>query len=41
VIEKQLSLAKGWGQSGLKAVVWLQGTRSREVFGAAVAAVAQ
>jgi hypothetical protein len=41
VIEKQLSLAKGWGQSGLKALVWLQGTRSREVFGAAVAAVAR
>jgi hypothetical protein len=41
VLEKQLSLAKGWGRSGLKAVVWLQGTKSREVYGAAAADLAQ
>jgi hypothetical protein len=41
VVEKQLSLGKGWGQAGLKAVVWLQGAKSRAVYGAAVAAVVQ
>ncbi len=41
VVEKQLPLGKGWGQAGLKVVVWLQGTKSREVYGAAAAAVGQ
>ncbi len=39
VVETQLPLGKGWGQAGLKAVVWLQGAKSREVYGAAAAAV--
>lgn len=41
VIEKQLPLGKSWGSSGLKAVVWLQGTKSRHVYGAAAASLAQ
>lgn len=41
VIEKQLPLGKGWGQAGLKAVIWLQGTKSREVYGSAAVALAQ
>jgi hypothetical protein len=39
VIEKQLAVAKGWNPSGLKAVVWLQGAKSRQVYGAATAPI--
>jgi hypothetical protein len=39
VLEKQLTLGKGWGQAGLKAVVWLQGAKSRQVYGAATAPI--
>jgi hypothetical protein len=39
VLEKQLPLGKGWGQAGLKAVVWLQGAKSRQVYGAASAPI--
>lgn len=41
VLEKQLPVGKGWGQTGLKAVVWLQGAKSRQVYGAAAVAVAK
>jgi hypothetical protein len=34
----QMSIEKGWGKE-LKAVVWLQGTKSRQVYGAASAAI--
>jgi hypothetical protein len=40
-LEKQLPLGKGWGRSGLRAAVWLQGAKSRRVYGAAAAAAAQ
>lgn len=36
----QMSIEKGWGKE-LKAVVWLQGTKSRQVYGAASAAIAR
>jgi len=39
VVEKQLALGKGWGLAGLKAVVWLQGAKSRLVYGAAAAPI--
>jgi hypothetical protein len=39
VIEKQLPLGKSWGLVGLKAVVWLQGAKSRQVYGAATAPI--
>jgi len=39
VIEKELAMAKGWNPSGLKAVVWLQGAKSRQVYGAATAPI--
>ena len=41
VVEKQLPLGKGWGPVGLKAVVWLQGVKSRQVYGAAAAPIAK
>jgi hypothetical protein len=37
---KQVSIDKRWG-TDLKAVVWLQGTKSRQVYGAAIAAIAR
>jgi hypothetical protein len=39
MIEKQLAVGKGWNPSGLKAVVWLQGAKSRQVYGAATAPI--
>lgn len=36
VVERALGIARGWGPNGLKAVVWLQGLNSRQVYGAAV-----
>ena len=39
VVEKQLPVGKGWGLAGLKAVVWLQGAKSRQVYGAAAAPI--
>jgi hypothetical protein len=41
VVETQLQIARDWGTSGLKAVAWLQGIKSRQVFGAAVAEIVQ
>jgi hypothetical protein len=38
--DKLLPIGKGWGPN-LKAVVWLQGAKSREVYGAAVATIAK
>lgn len=38
-IEKQLAVGKGWNPSGLRAVVWLQGAKSRQVYGAATAPI--
>ena len=40
-LEKQLPLGKGWGRTGLRAAVWLQGAKSRHVYGAAAAALAR
>jgi len=40
-VEKDLPLGKGWGQSGLRAVVWLQGVKSREVYGAVTVLIGQ
>jgi len=37
---KQMSIGTQWGKE-LKAVVWLQGTKSRQVYGAATAAIAR
>jgi hypothetical protein len=37
---KQVSIDERWGKD-LKAVVWLQGTKSRQVYGAAIAAIAR
>ena len=37
---KPVTIGKEWGQA-LKAVVWLQGTKSRQVYGAAIASIAQ
>jgi len=39
VLEKRLSLAKNWKRGALKAVVWLQGAKSREVYGAGSARI--
>ena len=36
---KQVPIGKEWGKA-LKAVVWLQGTKSRQVYGAAIASIA-
>lgn len=43
VREKQLPLGKDWNHAALNAVVWLQGTKSRHVYGtaAAIPAVSQ
>lgn len=41
VVDKELALGKAWGMTGLKAVVWLQGAKSRQVYGAAVTGVGQ
>jgi hypothetical protein len=41
VVERQLRIARNWGQTGLKAVVWLQGQNSRQVYGAAVVPIAR
>ena len=39
VAEGQWKLESGWGQTGLAAVVWLQGAKTRHVYGAATAPV--
>jgi hypothetical protein len=39
VLEKELSVGKAWNPGALKVVVWLQGTKSREVYGAGSAAL--
>jgi len=39
VIEKPLSLGKDWKRGALKALVWLQGAKSREVYGAGSVAI--
>ncbi len=39
VLEKQLNVGKGWTSGKLKAIVWLQGVKSREVYGAGSAAI--
>ena len=41
VLEKQLQLGKQWNRAALNAVVWLQGAKSRHVYGAAVAVPAE
>jgi hypothetical protein len=33
MLERQLPLRKGWGSTGLNAVVWLQGAKSRQIYG--------
>jgi hypothetical protein len=40
VVEVQLPIAKTWARGALKAVVWLQGTKSRRVYAAALAPIA-
>ena len=35
VIDKTMSVSSRWGAEGLNAVVWLQGSKSRQVYGAA------
>jgi hypothetical protein len=39
VVEVQLPLGKSWARRALKAVVWLQGTKSRKVYAAASAPI--
>jgi hypothetical protein len=39
VVEERLQIGQGWRPESLKAVVWLQGTKTRHVYGAAVAAI--
>ena len=39
VVEKQLNFEKNWNPGALKAVVWLQGVKSREVYGAGSARI--
>jgi hypothetical protein len=39
VAEGQWRLDRGWGPSGLNAVVWLQGSKTRHVYGAATAQI--
>ena len=41
MVEAQLQIGRGWGPNGLKAVAWLQGVKSRQVFGAAVAEISR
>jgi hypothetical protein len=41
VKEVPVQLGRGWGPKGLKAVIWLQGENSHEVYGAAVAPIAR
>ncbi len=41
VVEKQLPIAAAWGPDNLKALVWLQGAKSRQVYGAATAAISR
>jgi hypothetical protein len=36
VIDKSISMSRKWGSDGLNAVVWLQGSKSRQVYGAAI-----
>ena len=38
-IQHSIRIGRDWGERGLKAVVWLQGLQSRQVYGAAVASV--
>jgi hypothetical protein len=38
-VEKHLQIERAWGRGGLNAVVWLQGVKSRQVYGAATAHV--
>jgi hypothetical protein len=39
VVETQLQLGKAWGSDGLKALVWLQGTKTRHVYAVAIAPI--
>jgi hypothetical protein len=39
VLERELKIDPKWGSTGLKAVAWLQGTSSRQVYGAAVGSI--
>ena len=41
MVEAQLQIGRGWGPNGLKVVAWLQGVKSRQVFGAAVAPISR
>lgn len=41
VVEKQLSIGRSWRPDGLKVAVWLQGSKSRKVYGAAIAPVSR
>jgi hypothetical protein len=36
VIDKSISVSRKWGSDGLNVVVWLQGNKSRQVYGAAI-----
>ena len=40
VLQRQLQIGDGWSRPALKTVVWLQGINSRQVYGAAVAQIA-
>lgn len=41
LIEREVRIDRGWSRRGLKAIAWLQGATSRQVYGAAVAAIAE
>jgi hypothetical protein len=41
VVEKQLPIGQTWGPNHLKVLVWLQGVKSRQVYGAATARIAR
>jgi hypothetical protein len=41
LVETQLQIGRSWGPNGLKAVAWLQGIKSRQVYGAAIAQIPQ
>ena len=41
VVEKRLAVARSWRSDGLRVVVWLQGAKSRTVYGAASAPVSR
>ena len=41
LVEREPELDRRWGSTGLKAVVWLQGVTSRQVYGAATAPIAE